>query len=514
MDERPDTITNDKWKQILNSAVDGAALVLTNTEGTVVWTNESYSELSGYSLEEVLGTQMKLLRWERQNRSFYIEVWSTIRSGATWEGQVVNQRKDGSRYLEAVEIKPITDKTGSITHFLVIKTDITEEETSTETFPQYENPNQVIEDDFTEPMAQLTEIAKALDQARSQMSAMLDAANDGMMLLSPAGEILRVNESFCKMFSVTQNGVLNHHYADHAEHWRRVFGNERIIDLILDESESENSEKMTFIQEWPVRREFQVYSASVRDTEDEYVGELIVFRDISPEREAERLKSEFVSLVTHEFRTPLTSIIGYVELMLEGDTGKITNEQRDFLEIVSRNADYLSELVDELMDVSRIEAGAVKLDIKEFNLTTVVEDVVDGMRPRMEKKDQNLSIEIPKDLPKVEADERKTSQIILNLVSNAHKYTPPGGNITVTAASEADYVRVDVSDNGIGLSDEEMEKLFSKFFRAENPQTTKIDGTGLGLWITRSFVEMQGGEIFVESEPGNGSTFSFTIPLS
>lgn len=513
MADWPTTLSNEEWKKILDSAVDDAAIIITDSDGTIIWANQDYSELTGYSLIEVFGHQITILKRGQKDSSFYREIWTDIGSGKIWSGQVVNQRKDGSRYLEAVEIRPVISDDGSITHILIIKKDITEHKAAKKPLMS-KTQKRTIEDDLTEPMAQLTEIAKALDHARSQMSAMLDAANDGMMLLSPEGKILRINESFSRMFSVNETEVLDRPYSDHAEHWETVFGNDSIVELLLDESDCDKSEERTFMQEWPVRRELQVYSSSVRDTEDDYLGKLVVFRDITPEREAERLKSEFVSLVTHEFRTPLTSIKGYAEMMLDGDTGELTDEQREFLETVCRNADYLSELVDELLEVSRIEAGAMRLDIREFDISATIEKVVDQMRPQIERKEQELSIDVPQDVPKVEADERRTSQIILNLVSNAHKYTPSDGNITISAAAERDHVRVDIADNGIGLTEDERDQIFSKFFRADNPETAKERGTGLGLWITRSLVEMQGGEISVQSRPGEGSTFSFTIPTS
>jgi len=511
--DSPSTLREKEWEQLLESALGATALVVTDTNGTIVWANQAYSELTGYTLNEAIGNQIDVLKSGRQDASFYEKMWGSIKNGEEWSGVLINRRKDGSEYFEEMKIRPITDANDDITHFVATKRNITKRKVLQDQLQKSETQKKTIVNNLTELMAELKEITKALDYARSQMHAMLDATTEGMMLLSPTNEVLRINESFEMMFSVRETEIRNHPFIDNAEHWYRVFSDNSVVEDILDGSKCDRFDDRIFVQEWPARRELQVYSASVVNAEEEYLGRLIVFRDVTREREVERLKSEFVSLVSHEFRTPLTSIKGYTEMMLDGDTGRLNSEQREFLETVLRNANHLSNLVEELLDVSRIEAGAMKLNIQEIDVVPVIEDIADRMRPQLEKKNQKLSIDIPRNVPKVSADDRRTTQIILNLVSNAHKYTPSGGDIVISAEPEGEYLFVDVTDNGIGLSQEEQEKLFSKFFRAENTETIKEGGTGLGLWITRSLVEMQGGEIFVESSPGEGSTFSFTVPI-
>lgn len=513
MVDSPSTLREKEWEQVLESALTATALVVTDTNGTIVWANQAYSELTGYTLNEAIGSQIGVLKSGRQDASFYEKMWKSIKNGEKWSGMLINRRKDGSEYYEEMEIRPVIDASDDITHFVAVKRNITERKVLQDQLQKSETQKKTIVNNLTELMAELKEITKALDHARSQMHAMLDATTEGMMLLSPTNEVLRINKSFERMFSVREKEVRNRYFLENAEHWNRVFRDDSVVQDILDESKCDTFDDRIFVQKWPAKRELQVYSASVVNAEDELLGRLMVFRDVSREREVERLKSEFVSLVTHEFRTPLTSIKGYTEMMLDGDTGRLSSEQRDFLETVLRNANHLSELVEELLDVSRIEAGAIKLNIQEIDIVPVIEDIVDRMRPQLEKKNQRLSIETPRDVPKVSADEMRTAQIILNLVSNAHKYTPSGGDIVISVEPEDEYLLVDVKDNGIGLSQEEQEKIFSKFFRAENPETIKEGGTGLGLWITRSLVEMQGGEVSVDSNLGEGSTFSFTIPM-
>lgn len=229
-------------------------------------------------------------------------------------------------------------------------------------------------------------------------------------------------------------------------------------------------------------------------------------------QEADRLKTEFVSMVSHELRAPLTSISGYVALLLEGAGGDLNDEQREFLTIVMKNADRLLALINDLLDISRVEAGRIDLHRQVLDLSDAIAGAVALMQPQFEAKQQRVVLELPEELPPVFADADRVAQILTNLLSNASKYTPAGGNIIVRAAPADGSVRVAIQDNGIGLSPAEQAQVFTKFFRARNRLTEQTGGTGLGLAITRSLVELHGGAITVASAPGEGSTFSFTLP--
>src|SRR5262245_15411808 len=227
-------------------------------------------------------------------------------------------------------------------------------------------------------------------------------------------------------------------------------------------------------------------------------------------QEANRLKTEFVSMVSHELRTPLKSIQGYADLLLEGK--QITGEERESLTIVKKNADRLLGLIKDLLDLSRIEAGRVALPRTSSARARLSSEVAGSLRPLIEAKQQRLRLDLGEALPAVWADQDRVTQILTNLISNAHKYTLMEGSITVAAQRDDGFVRVDVSDTGIGLSPEDQAQLFTKFFRAHDRSPQAARGTGLGLVITRLLVELHGGWITVSSAPGQGSTFSFSLP--
>jgi signal transduction histidine kinase len=228
--------------------------------------------------------------------------------------------------------------------------------------------------------------------------------------------------------------------------------------------------------------------------------------------EVNRLKSEFVRLVAHELRTPLTAVTGYVALLLEDDGSQLAGHQREYLGIVQRNAERLVNLIDDLLDIARLEAGTIALQRTVLDLVPLIQGVAGLLRPQFEANGQRLTLELAPALPAVWGDAARVTQILTNLLANAHKYTPPEGSITITARGEEGRVRVSVQDTGIGLSPEDQAQLFTPFFRAQHDTTQGVGGTGLGLAITRALVERHGGTITVTSTLGRGSTFSVTLP--
>jgi signal transduction histidine kinase len=230
-------------------------------------------------------------------------------------------------------------------------------------------------------------------------------------------------------------------------------------------------------------------------------------------RQADLAKSEFVSLVAHEMGTPLTSIGCYTDLLLQGHSKQpLTEEQKQCLRVVRSNADRMQILLSDLQDISRIETGHLGLNLQPTDLADVLKNALEATRRQIEIRSQKLSVKIPQDLPPVHADPARLTQILINLIGNAYKYTPEGGSIRVQAGRKDGYVHCVVADTGIGISAEDQEQLFTKFFRSDNPDVREKQGTGLGLCVVKSLVELQGGQIGVESELGKGTTFWFTVP--
>lgn len=229
---------------------------------------------------------------------------------------------------------------------------------------------------------------------------------------------------------------------------------------------------------------------------------------------ANNAKSEFVSLVTHELRIPMTSIRGYTDLLLKEMAGPLNESQRQFLNTVRRNLDRMGILIRDLSDINRIESGRVQLECEAFNLYEVLNIVAGDLQEAINKRDQALTLTFPETKTMIYADRTRVAQIATNLLSNANKYTQDGGEIELRVSCDDGMARVDVIDNGIGISETEQAQLFSQFFRGEANEVREQQGWGLGLSIVRKLAELQGGSVAFQSEAGLGSTFSFTLPLA
>ena len=230
--------------------------------------------------------------------------------------------------------------------------------------------------------------------------------------------------------------------------------------------------------------------------------------------QANQAKTKFISVVTHELRIPMTSIKGYADLLRQGVVGPINEQQLSFLTIIRNNVERMGGLVSDLSDISRIEAGCLQLASSFISVCEYVDEILLAMKPRLEVKEQSVETELGLDLPEVYADPNRLMQILTNLVSNAAKYTPNGGRIHIRAKNDDGFVRVEVEDNGVGISSEDQGKLFTQFFRSEDPLVRDEQGWGLGLNVAKRLTELMGGNIGFNSDLGHGSTFWFTLPTS
>jgi len=231
-------------------------------------------------------------------------------------------------------------------------------------------------------------------------------------------------------------------------------------------------------------------------------------------QQANRAKTEFISFVAHELRTPMTSIRGYAEMLIKQMCGPLNSQQEQFVHTICNNVERMQIQVSDLQDVSRIETGQLFLEVRPTALASALESALQSTQGQVEARLQRLTLDVPENLPLVRADPARLTQILINLLSNAYKYTPEGGGIHLRAWLQAGYVHCAVSDTGIGISPEDQARLFTKFFRSDDSAVRDMPGTGLGLCIVKSLVELEGGGIKVESQLGQGTTFTFTVPVA
>jgi PAS domain S-box-containing protein len=365
----------------------------------------------------------------------------------------------------------------------------------------------------------INEMAERLHESRLQVAQQMDALNyektrletilasmgEGVVVTDPDYNILLANTAAENLLGIPREEMAGR-------------DGDLILPIKKNELEPILQTASVFQPASPLVRKYQnkvisVLINPIRDEAGESLGTVSLLRDITEQAAIEAMKTEFISIVSHELRTPLTPIKGYVDLIMEGDAGEITEEQADYLHIVQSNTDALVALVNDLLDISKIEAGKIDLDLKSLSMETVIQEALTVHRQAIETKGLIVRSELPAPLPPVKADRRRMAQVLNNLISNAYKYTAPGGSVTISALAEGEFLEIAVSDTGVGISREDQKKLFTKFFRAKNPATREAGGTGLGLAISKSIVEKHKGEIWVESQLGKGSSFHFTVPL-
>lgn len=374
-----------------------------------------------------------------------------------------------------------------------------------------------------EQSEQLGSMMRAEREETAKTVAMLESVADGVMVVDSQSKVILFNAAAEHIFELDRSQIVGEPIKKFISIWGKAgetwgaaleewtHAQETELTRHFLEDRLDLGDKVISVHLAPV-----VYVASGLP---EFLGTVSVFRDITKDVELDRMQREWVSTVSHELRTPMTSIKGYADLLILGAVGPVSDPQRNFLEIIKNNADRLSTLVNDLLDISRIETGRMKLDMKAIDLYDLVEMVINNLRGRREQEEKEMSIStsLPQNLPHVKGDIDRVTQILTNLLDNAFNYTPSGGKITLAADSQPreKLVRIAVTDTGIGIAAEDQIKILDRFYRSDHPDVQKVSGTGLGLAIVHHLVEMHGGELSIYSEGiGKGSTFSFTLPIA
>lgn len=354
----------------------------------------------------------------------------------------------------------------------------------------------------------------------SRSQAILEAVADGVLVTGANNRITFMNNSAENILELEAERVVGQPLDVFAGLFGKAAASWMQTIRVWSESPSKYQKGETYAEQLDLQngRIILVHLAPVIFQND-FLGTVSIFRDITHEVEVDRLKSEFVATVSHELRTPMTSIRGYTDVLLMGAAGALNENQTHFLNIIKSNTERLNILVNDLLDISRIESGRVTLSPQALDLRELAEDVIEDVlrRSQEENKPMALSLNAPKKLPLVYGDMERVRQVLSNLVFNAYHYTPENGTITVHihTLNGENQVQVDVEDNGVGIPREDQERIFERFYRGEHPLVLATPGTGLGLSIVKQIVEMHKGRIWMKSSgvPGEGSVFSFTLPL-
>jgi len=345
---------------------------------------------------------------------------------------------------------------------------------------------------------------------KRRLSAVIENSVDGIVILDPEWRAQVVNRAFSEMTGVSPEQAQGQPLR-RILHLRDVQGLDPAQDeaVHLPEKGSLRVEG-TIARPGHQPRTVEVSYSPLRDEEDRLVNILVDVHDITRFREAEELKSTFVSVITHELKTPVALIKGYASTLLREDAEWDQETRREMLEVIEEESDRLDHLINNLLDVSRIEAGALTLDYSEVDLPGLAGRLVEGYK--LQTDQHRFLVDFSEDFPLVAADQERIRQVLSNLIGNAIKYSPDGGTIRIGGWFDDYEVTVYVADEGIGIPEGEEERVFERFHRVDSSLHRQTQGAGLGLYLVKALVEAHGGRVWVRSEKGKGATFFFTLP--
>lgn len=459
-----------------------AGVFRSTLDGRLLDCNDAFARIMGCaSRAEMLQQHALSFYWNPADRQEYLK--HLLEKGSVVNYELRMRRKDGSPVWVLENVNVLTEKEGPVLQGTVI--DITERKRAEEALQRSQEHLRASEERYRD---------------------LVEHANDAIYTLDKYGRFTSFNRKAEEITGYKLDEVLGRPYTILLRGRERTKARRAFIKNLRGEV---NITEITIARKDGTSAVLELSSRPLwRD--GRVVGVQGIARDITERKNLEQLQQEFVSTVSHELRTPLTSIKGYVDLVLGGDTGPLTPEQEEFLKIVSQNTTRLTHLINDLLDIQRLEAGRIEFEFGEVALDELLPEIVQAMRVQAEQKGLSFRTEL-EDALVVRGDRERLAQVFNNLLSNAIKYTP-SGEIVLTARRREDSIMVSVSDTGIGLSEKDLQKLFQKFYRSENPYVRRVGGTGLGLAITKAIVDRHNGKIDVVSQLEKGSTFTVWLP--
>ncbi|MFC1645377.1 PAS domain-containing protein, partial [Patescibacteria group bacterium] len=489
-------------KSLFDAVGEGALIAITDTQGSIQYVNDKFIEISGYSKDELIGQNHRIIKSGAHPPVFYDELWRTISSGDIWRGELKNRAKDGSFYWVDSTITPIFDKNSKVKQYLAVRFLITDKK-------QLEESERAM----TSLLEDIDSDKKRLEVVSERLSLATESASIGVWEWDIKKDVFMWDEQMCNLYGMKKKGFRGRYST-----WKKCVHPddiERLDAEVEDAVKGVRSLHSIFRVIWPNESvHYLAVRALISDEKGGESGKMIgVSWDVTIEQEIDKAKTEFVSLASHQLRTPLSSMGWNAQMLLAGDAGELTEEQKEFIEEIYGSSQIMNNLVNALLNTSRIDLGTFSIEPEDINFEEIARSVLKELEPQIKEKKQNLEENFEK-LPLISADPQLLRIVFQNLLSNAIKYTPEDGKIGVSISKKDNDVLIVISDTGYGIPKKQQQKIFSKLFRAENIISKDVEGTGLGLYIVKAIIDVSGGKIWFESEENKGATFYVTIPLS
>ncbi len=497
----------------LRNALDEHYLFsVADRSGRIVDANRAFCTISGYSRDELLGNDHRILNSDTHPKSFWVDVWKTIASGRAWRGEVCNRRKDGSLYWVDSTIVPYVNADGTIEKYVSIRFDVTESKLAKERARNAEQLLRSAIDSLDSHTVVLGEDGRIISVNRAWRE--FAQANGGLdtAVLEGADYLATCDRSAPRCAEASQAAAAIRavlagdaepapiEYPCHAPHERRWF-------VCSIRGFTRGQKRFVVISHLNI--------TAIKEAEDRLKAtnaELIIAREAA--ESSSRAKSEFLANMSHEIRTPMTAILGFTELLVnDGDRSKAPRHRLEAIDTIRRNGEHLMSIINDILDLSKIEAGKMAVETIQTDVVQVVHETLTLMDVKAKGKGLSLEAQFLTPIPAhIHSDPLRLRQVLMNLVGNAIKFTEVGGvKLGISCDPLNQTFRVDISDTGIGLTAEQIGRLFGAFMQGDTSTTRKFGGTGLGLQISRRLAQILGGDITVKSEPGKGSCFSATV---
>ncbi|MBP2018293.1 PAS domain S-box-containing protein [Symbiobacterium terraclitae] len=480
-------------------SLDG--IVIADKDTYIIDVNPAYELITGYSRSELIGRKTNIVRSGLTPPEVYREMWSQLRTRGRWVGEFINRHKNGNLWYSFVSITRIVDEGGSVVAYVGIARDI--------------SARKQMEQQLRQNLKEIQSARELADAQATRLRALLDSVGEAIIMFDTQGICVVANHQAGDMLGLAAEEIVGRSVHElHSLTLRSLGASGAFLWNPGPDGGPPIELETTVIETREERpRVFHEFAAPVQDDAGRVIGRIYVYRDITKETELDRMKTEFIATVSHELRTPMTSIKGSLGLVLGGAAGDIPAEARDLLTIARNNTDRLIRLINDILDISRLEAGKMEIRPAPVRVDEAVRRAVQEMAGFARQRAIELKTDVPEGLPRVMADSDRLQQVLDNLLSNAVKFSPKGSEVLVRARAEEGVVRFDVIDHGPGIPPEQTTAIFDRFYQVDNAASRKTGGTGLGLAICRGIVEEHGGRIWVESTVGKGSTFSFTLPV-
>lgn len=350
---------------------------------------------------------------------------------------------------------------------------------------------------------------KDIANEKSKTLTIINHMADGVLVTDQNGYIVLNNPAVTRMLGLEEETPLGKHLSE----W---VGNADLTHMVEEVLKIEDPKAQGISQElaWgdPPERFFVAHSAPVRSEQGEIFGSVTIFNDVTWLKELDQMKSEFVDMVSHELRSPLSSIRQKLSLIVDGFTGEVNEEQKQIVDRVQHRIDGLIGMISNLLDLSRIEAGRLVQQKERIALPEIIDEVIELMAQEAEKKGLKFEVTIEAQLFPIHADRQSMETVVNNLVSNAVKYNREGGRVSISVQNRGEFVELEVSDTGVGISEENLPRIFDKFYRIRSDYTRKVIGSGMGLPLVKAIIEAHFGAITVGSKSGEGTTFTVLLP--